>query len=186
MTSIRPEQRELTEIEESSHSELEKSYQSDVNVHSGKFSSEMYPIDVMWNTPEAAEDLEIDGLFRFCNDDSLGLLVGCEMKLQLTLGCRGKCLLLHRQGLLQTKITKEVCVTNDAEESSHSDLEKSSQLDVNVHSGIFCDSCEMCPIVGKRYKCQDCYEEHTGVCSFADQDMERVTIDGSFICVPLG
>ncbi|PIA29487.1 hypothetical protein AQUCO_05900003v1 [Aquilegia coerulea] len=39
--------------------------------------------------------------------------------------------------------------------------EKSFQSDVNVHIGIRCDNCEINPIVGKRYKCKDCWEEHT-------------------------
>ncbi|PIA28344.1 hypothetical protein AQUCO_07100011v1 [Aquilegia coerulea] len=29
----------------------------------------------------------------------------------------------------------------------------------NVHSGIECDNCQMNPIVGKRYKCKNCWEE---------------------------
>ncbi|KAF5205401.1 hypothetical protein FRX31_005012 [Thalictrum thalictroides] len=30
---------------------------------------------------------------------------------------------------------------------------------INVHTGIQCDNCKMDPIVGKRYKCKDCYDE---------------------------
>ncbi|PIA30543.1 hypothetical protein AQUCO_05500081v1 [Aquilegia coerulea] len=31
------------------------------------------------------------------------------------------------------------------------------EIDVGVHFGISCDNCQMVPIVGKRYKCKDCY-----------------------------
>ncbi|KAF5199573.1 hypothetical protein FRX31_010841 [Thalictrum thalictroides] len=36
-------------------------------------------------------------------------------------------------------------------------------INMNVHTGIECDNCEMKPIVGKRYKCKDCW--HENICS---------------------
>ncbi|KAF5199369.1 hypothetical protein FRX31_011043 [Thalictrum thalictroides] len=33
--------------------------------------------------------------------------------------------------------------------------------DVREHSGLICDNCQMYPVVGKRIKCKDCWEEHT-------------------------
>ncbi|PIA36580.1 hypothetical protein AQUCO_03300047v1 [Aquilegia coerulea] len=45
--------------------------------------------------------------------------------------------------------------------SSHSYIIsiESTEPDVNVHSHVSCDNCEMHPIVGKRYQCKDCYRE---------------------------
>ncbi|PIA30571.1 hypothetical protein AQUCO_05500105v1 [Aquilegia coerulea] len=39
---------------------------------------------------------------------------------------------------------------------------ESSQSDVRVHIGVRCDNCKMFPIVGKRYKCKDCYYVRVG------------------------
>ncbi|KAF5202381.1 hypothetical protein FRX31_008036 [Thalictrum thalictroides] len=41
------------------------------------------------------------------------------------------------------------------------EIEESSQSDGHVRIGIMCDNCLMDPIVGKRYKCKDCWEERT-------------------------
>ncbi|XP_022148101.1 E3 ubiquitin-protein ligase PRT1 isoform X2 [Momordica charantia] len=39
------------------------------------------------------------------------------------------------------------------------DLSRSGEVASKVHYGAGCDSCGMCPIVGDRYKCKDCYEK---------------------------
>ncbi|PIA36649.1 hypothetical protein AQUCO_03300097v1 [Aquilegia coerulea] len=58
-------------------------------------------------------------------------------------------------------LTKRFRKEDVSSSSSHSykiSIE-SSQPDVNVHIGIWCDNCEVNPIVGKRYKCKDCYDD---------------------------
>jgi hypothetical protein len=35
-------------------------------------------------------------------------------------------------------------------------------IEVVVHDGVECDNCEMCPILGVRYHCQECYQARNG------------------------
>ncbi|PIA30544.1 hypothetical protein AQUCO_05500082v1 [Aquilegia coerulea] len=42
------------------------------------------------------------------------------------------------------------------------EIVESFQSDVRVHIRISCDNCQMFPIVGKRYKCKDCYNVGAG------------------------